>query len=306
MKFVSKILLVALAIGICAGFSGCTKNTDSTNIQLENDEEGKILITVKDKSSQKPVSDANVIIVGMDDYFKTNDKGQSPEISLKINKDLYKKYGDTLYKKAPSGSATVIVSKDGYKDYILFNKPVYAGYSANNVNIQMSKSTDKDKGKYTIDVQYPHDLWVKELVAHCKEINGENAGNGEYKIGVGVKDANSKSLEGAFVTIPELGIKTKTDKSGKAVLKPGIIGNMADEYPVKKDLNEYTVVIYKDGYVPSVVFSVSAGKNSDGKVDIKLKGSKDPANENCSVTYQPFDSEWISKVISAVKESYKE
>lgn len=288
---------------MCMSFTGCAKKTSTDVKDDEIIEQGKLLITVTDKATKKPVTDAKIVIAGLEDNYSTNDKGQSPEISLKVNKDIYKKYGAQLYKKAAAGSATIVVSKEGFKDYIMFNKPVYPGYSANNVNIQMEKSAKTGNENYVADIQYPHELWIQELVEYCKGIKEEKNGSGEYSISVNVKDSSSKPVADAFIAIPELGIKVLSDKDGKAMLKPAAVLEMSDVYPVKRQLNEYTVIVGKDGYITSVIFNVTAKEGKEGKVSAVLKTSKGQQPEEYSVSCQPYDQDWVVKVIGGLKDS---
>lgn len=300
--FYKAIALMIILSAIFMSLTGCTKKA-STNVEDDEIiEEGKLLITVTDKAAKKPIADAKIVIAGIDNFYKTDEKGHSPVITMEVNKDIYKKYGAQLLKKAPSGTATIIVTKEGYKDYILFDKPIYPGQSANNVNIQMVKPDKNDSEKYVADNQRPHDLWIQELVAYCNSIKEEKEGSGEYKITVSVKDSKSKPVEGAFIVIPELGIRVLSDKEGKGILKPTAVTDMLDIYPVKKPLYDYTVVVGKEGLVPSVIFNVAAGEGKEGSVNVVLKTPKSDQTDECTIVSQPYDKEWVSKVIGSFKE----
>lgn len=296
------VTVIAILSVICMSIAGCSKKVN-TDVQTEDIvEEGKMLITVVDNESKEPVGDAKIVIAGIDNFFKTDDKGQSPEITLKVNKDIFKKYGAELFKKAPAGTVTIFVTKDGYKDCIVFNRPVYPGYSANNVNIQMSKADKNDSENYMVDIQYPHNLWIKELVEYCRSIKDENDGGGENRISVSIKGSNSKAVEGASIFIPELGIKVISDKNGSGVLKPGPVTDMVDVYPVKQQLSGYTVVVDKEGYLPAVVFNVAAGAEKEGQLNVVLKPAKSGQDEEYTVSSQPYDKDWLDKIISSYKE----
>ncbi|HBM76238.1 MAG TPA: hypothetical protein DD429_11905 [Clostridiaceae bacterium] len=305
MKLVSKALAVIIIFSlICLLPAGCTKK-DSTDKQAEETqviEKGKLLITVSDKEYKEPIADAKIVIAGVEGFYKTDGKGQSPEIDLEINKDVFKKYGAELFKKAPSGMLTIFVTKDGYKDYIVFNRPVYPGYSANNVNIQMSKPEEGHSETYTLDIQYPDGIWINELVEHCRGIESEKNGAGENKIAVTVKDEKSNAIEGASVFIPELGIKVLSDKNGLSVLKPAAVTDIADLYPSMQQHQGYTVVVDKDGYMPAVVFDVTLGENKEGSATIVLKSAKAKGAEEYTATSQPYDKDWLSQVIASFHE----
>lgn len=302
MKLFNKIVsLVVMVAMLCIVFAGCSEDTSSNTVQ-NTVEEGKLLVTVVDKATKAPISDAKVIIVGIDNSYKTDEKGKSPVISLKVNKDVYKRYGDDLVKKSPSGSSTVLISKEGYKDYLMFNKAIYPGYSANNLNVQMTKLSDSDKDKYVVDYQYPHELWLEELLNYCSNIKDEGTGSGDCSLTVSIKDQNSKAVQDALVMIPELNIKAKTDKSGNAALSLPSTVDTATVYPVQRNLSEYTVVVTKEDYVPSITFNATTGTGQEGSLSISLKSSKAKDAGKYSISYNPYEQEWIEKLINNYNE----
>lgn len=293
--------LVLMVLMLCALFAGCSKDAGTSTIE-STDNEGKILVTVTDKSTKKPVVDAKIVIVGMESTYKTGQDGKSPAINLTVNRDFYKKYGSELAQKAPSGCVTVLVSKDGYKDYLVFNKAVYPGYSSNNLNVEMTKLSGKDNEKYTVDYQYPHELWLQELVQYCGSIKDEETGSGENKITINVKDQNSKALQDAYVSIPELGIKAKTDKTGNVVLNAAVSLNTLSIYPVKRDLSEYTIVVTKDDYVPSIIFNATSQEGKDTALNVNLKSSKAKDAGKYTLSCSPYEKDWVDKLISNYEE----
>lgn len=305
MKIFSKIASIFAAVLMFGALiAGCAEET-SGNVEQNSIEEGKLSITVVDKTTKKPVSDAQIFIVGVDNSYKTDEQGKSPDISLKVNKDIFKKYGAELTKKAPAGCATIIVLKEGYKDQVVFNKAIYPGYSANLLNIQLTKLKEDDKDKFSADYQYPHEQWVQELIAYCSTIKDGETGNGDNKLAITVKDDKSKAVQDAVVVVPEFDIKATTDKSGKVELSPPTAVDTLNAYPVQRDLSEYTLVVSKEGYESSVVFNVTAGDGKDSSIDITLKPSKDKNAQGYNATYYPYEKEWVEKVIDnykAVKE----
>lgn len=306
MRIVHKIILLStITIILAIMFCGCTKKTNS-DVQITNtdeDTEGRIVVTVVDKDTKKPVSDAKITIIGVDNTYKTDDKGLSPDITLKINKDIYRKYGGELWKKAPSGSVTVLVSKDDYKDYVMFNKAIYPGYSSNRLNVAMEKLSKKDKQKFVTDIEQPHEVWIQELLEYCSDMKEEKEGNGEGKVTIDIKDNNSKPVDGVTIIIPELGIKGITDKTGKVVLKPGLDKEVFDVYPVKKDYMEYTIVALKEGYTPDILLNAAIHKEKDNNISFKLKASKGQGQNEFVVKLQPFDSAWVQKLIDNYKKA---
>jgi hypothetical protein len=295
-------MVVVLMLG--ALMAGCAEET-SSNVVQNSIEEGKLSITVTDKTTKKPVSDAQIFIVGVESSYKTDEQGKSPDIALKVNKDIFKRYGAELAKKAPAGCATIIVVKEGYKDQVVFNKAIYPGYSANRLNIQLSTPAKDDTDKFAVDYQYPHEQWIQELLQYCSTIKDGEAGNGENKLTITIKDQKSKAVQDAVVIIPEYNIKATTDKSGKVELNPPAAVDTLNAYPVQRDISEYTVIVSKEGYASSVVFNVTAGGEKDSSLDITLKLAKDKTAREYSATYNPYEKEWVEKIIDnykAVKE----
>jgi len=166
------------------------------------------------------------------------------------------------------------------------------------MNIQMVSLAKNDKELYVVDNQYPHDMWIQELISYCNSIKEEKIGTGENSLTVNIKDQNSKAVEGAAVVIPELGINVKTDKSGKAVLKPPAAIDIMNIYPVKRQASEYTIVVTKESYTTAVVFNVTV--NDDKAESIVLKPSKN--KDDYSISSRPYEKDWIEKVISNYKE----
>lgn len=299
-----KVALLFFVIVFAVMWSGCTKKT-SSNLQTTTENlDGKLVVTVYDKTTKKPITDAKIIVGGVANTYKTNEKGESPDITIKVNKDFYKRFGESLLRKAPSGSATILITKDGYKDYVLFNKAIYQGRAANTLKIEMTKLLKTDKQKYVDSIDYPHKEWVKELVDYCKNIKDEKAGSGQNMLNVVVKDQSSKAVDGAYVIIPELSLKVKTDKNGKGVLNPEDSKDVVSLYPVNKDISEYTVVVIKDGYTPIIMFNTQASK--DKSLNITLKPDKDSTGNEFTISSQPNQQEWVEKVINALKQQVSE
>lgn len=303
MKIVPKIIsLLMVVVVLSMSVFGCTQKTSTVVQKTSEDNKGKLVVKVVDKSTKKPVNDAKVTIVGVDSVYKTDDKGLSPEIKLEVNKDFYKKYGEALSQKAPSGSATILVSKDGYKDYVIVNKAVFPGYASNNINIELPKLLKSDKQKYIVDVEYPHDTWIEELVQYCKVIKEPKEGSGDNKVAINVKDKNSKAVDGVSLVIPELGIKGVTDKSGKIILKPGA-GSAGIDSVTKDSYCEYTIVALKEGYKPEIILSTAVYNNKDSNVNVVLKPDSDKGQGNFAVSHQTIDKAWIEKLIETHKKT---
>lgn len=298
-----KLCLLFMGLMLAVFWCGCSKQP-GTEVKSVKDLKGKLIVTVVDKSNKKPVSGAKIIVLGADDTYSTNEKGVSNEIEMNINKDFYKKYGDSLMKKAPSGSATILITKDGYKDCIIFNKSIYPGHSDNTLNVEMIKLSKDDKQKYVYSMDCPHEVWVGELVAYCKNISAKNAGSGRNKLSVTVKGKGSKAIEGASVIIPEMGLKATTDKNGKAALNPEDSKDVIGLYPVIRESSEYTVVVIKDGYVPSVTFNTPPIGNK--ALNVVLKTTKDNPNTEVSMSCQLDDASWVEKVINSMKQQVPE
>lgn len=298
-----KLTLLFMGLALAVLWSGCAKKSN-TQVKAAEDLKGKLVVTVVDKSTGKTISGAKIIVSGTDDTYNTNEKGMSDEIEMKVNKDFYKKYGDSLAKKAPSGSATILITKDGYKDCIVFNRAIYSGRADNTMKVEMIKLSKNDKQKYVWCMECPHEVWVEELVGYCKNIKNQNAGSGQNKLTVAVKGQGSKAIAGASVIIPEMGLKVVTDKNGKATLNPVDSKDVLSLYPVSRESSKYTVVVIKDGYVIPVIFNTSPG--SDKTLNVTLKAASDPTKTQVIASCQLDDDSWVEKVISSMKQQVPE
>ncbi|KPU43987.1 hypothetical protein OXPF_21520 [Oxobacter pfennigii] len=301
MRITLKTILVLILTGVLTfSLFGCKDKTSSTSTSAEVAEEevlGKLMVSITDKDKKSPISDAKIYIVGIENIYNTDASGRSPEISIKINKDMYKKYGGDLWQKAPSGSIALLVSKEGYKDYLVFNKAIYPGYAANTLKIQLSKTDKNSKSKFDVVVNNPHDVWVEELVAYCKTIQENKEGIGDCTASITINDSKSKAIEGATVVVPELGLKGITDKSGKISLKLNSDKDVYDIYPVKKDYMEYTVVAMKDGYVSGILFNAKVYKDKENNINIALTSAKAEDKASFEVVNQAPDDTWIKLLI---------
>ncbi len=285
--------------------SGCTKKTVKTDADKQVTPKGKLVVTVIDKESKKPVDSAGITILGNDGFYKTDEKGRSPIINVDINKDIYKKYGEVLTKKASSGSCSILVTKEGYKDFIYFNKAVYQGEASNTLKIEMAnvntKSQEKNDMDYTTFIEAPHSLWVQDLIMKCQDIKDVNQGKGQNQILINILDEKAKPIEGAFAVIPEQDLKVKSDKEGKCALKPDLSKAMNNMYTVKKEKGEVTIIVLKEGYVPFVLLDKPVEMGKDASIDIKLKPSKNKDREDYLMNIEPYDGEWVKKIIEAYK-----
>lgn len=297
-----KLILLFMGLVLAVLWCGCSKK-NNTQVKADEDLKGKLIVTVVDKSTKKPISGAKIIVSGADDTYSTDDKGSTDEIQMSVNKDFYKKYGDSLTKKAPSGSATILITKDGYKDCIIFNKAIYPGRADNTMKVEMVKLSKTDKQNFVYSMECPHEVWVEELVDYCKDIKNQNAGSGQNKLIVSVKGQGSKAIEGASVIVPEMGLKTLTDKNGKTTLTPESLKDVLSLYPVVRESSEYTVVVIKDGYMPAVIFNTAPSSKS---LDVVLKPNKNTSETEVSVSCKADDASWVEKVINSMKQQVPE
>lgn len=296
-------MLIAASVLLTVLCGGCAKGKGSAEAESTVEiDEGRIAVTVVDKKTQKPIAEARIIIAGSENIYKTDSKGKSPEITLKVNKDRYKRYREELYRKAPSGTVTVLVTKEGYKDYVVFNMSVYPGYAANTLEVGMVKGNDGDRTGYVKEYGKPDEIWTEDLISYCAKMKDEKPGNGTNRVAVSVKDESGKALKDVSVVIPELNLRVVTDKSGSCRLNPDVLNDQPASLPVLRESSEYTVVASKDGYIPSVMFNVEVEGGKERSLKVVLKEAKPAESDTQSVTFQPYESEWIEKAITTMKQ----
>lgn len=295
------LILLIFIIFIC----GCTKKTVKTDADKHVTPRGKLVVTVIDKESKKPIDSAGIIILGNDGFYKTDEKGRSPIINVNVNKDIYKKYGEVLTKKAPSGACSILVTKEGYNDFVYFNKAIYPGEASNTLKIEMVNVNTKSQEKKDMDfiafIEAPHSLWVQDLIKKCQDIKDENQGKGQNQILINILDEKGKPIEGAFAIIPEQDLKVKSDKEGKCVLKPDLSKSIDNMYTVKKEKCEVTIIVLKEGYAPFVLLDKPIEMGKDASIDIKLMPSKNKNREEYLMNIEPYDGEWVKKLIGVYK-----
>jgi len=292
-------------ITACMPISSCKKE-EGIQTQIADEKlDGMLLVRVVDSSSKEPIDDAEIVVMDVDSIYKTNDIGFSPEIALEVNKSMYKRYGDELYEKVPSGCANVLITKEGYKDYLVLNKAIYPGSGPNFLQVEMIKHSEGDSKDYLVEQEGPHEVWIGELIDHCSKLAEGNTGDGDTEVTVNVLDGKSAPIEGAQVVIPELNIKATTDKAGKCVLNPVIIdneGNVAQEEMLESGEGVFTLVVIKEDFTPFVLFNVAMKNIIDNRIQVTLNQKTGEGEGDCVVSHYPLEEEWVEKVITSFKE----
>lgn len=119
----------------------------------------KIRLNICDISDNKPVGGACVYIAETGKYFDTDNSGNTPVIEVPIMSDS--RY-DNICKRS-FGDITVLVYKDGYIDYALFNLNVRENEERLNLKIYMYKKGTSNQDHITI-VETPDNHWIQSLI----------------------------------------------------------------------------------------------------------------------------------------------
>lgn len=121
---------------------------------------GAIQPQVVDGFSEEPIEDAIVVIPELGESYRTNEKGFTPNIRLKVNFDSRfegiqpKNWGET----------TLIVYKEGYVEYVLLNLNVWDKQNRQGPKILLFPKRNPQLDQPISIVEGPNQLWINSLV----------------------------------------------------------------------------------------------------------------------------------------------
>lgn len=291
-----RLSLLILSILLIISVTGCsTKTTGTENLKAKDKTKQKMMVVVVDKKTKKPVKDAKVYIVGMDNPYTTDEMGKTEEIEVDINKGYFENYSEDVRNKMRAGFVNIVVVSKGYGKHMEMDYCIQPGSSTSIAKVEIAAGT-----KTTQNINKPGDTYIENLVRSYESFEGQGARTesaSKYKITV--KDENNKPVEGAKIVVPEALTSMNTDKKGICEIEvPQEISNQVN-YPVKREYGEITVLVYKEGYTVGAQLKVHV--HQDGKVnslELKLKASK--AFKVDAKVHEP-DAKWMGELM----ESYK-
>lgn len=121
---------------------------------------GFIQPQVVDGFSEEPIEGATVVIPEISQRFETAKDGCTAMIQVPIEED---QHFESIAPK-PWGEITIIVYKEEYIDYVLFNTHVWESQTRKGPKIMLFPKAEGDKNEPFAVVEGPHRIWVKELV----------------------------------------------------------------------------------------------------------------------------------------------
>ena len=127
----------------------------------DSEKEGHISPLVKDGDTGEPVAGAVIVLPESGQQFTTDSSGKIGEVAVPIARDT--RY-DALVAQ-PWGEATLLVYKDGYAPYALFDYMILPGETREGPEIYLFKSSDSTP--YSL-VEGPNRTWVEALLDHYK------------------------------------------------------------------------------------------------------------------------------------------
>jgi hypothetical protein len=274
---------------------GCSKKSNSTNVNNEADRKQKVIVVVQDKETKAPIKDAKVNLIGVETVYTTDEMGKTPEIEVQMNKGNFAKYIDEVANSVNCGFVSLVVNKEGYGKHLEMDYSVYPGNSTALVKIELSKGK-----KLTTKCNQPDVTYIENLVKGYEKFEGEVLkGDNMVKYKVTVFDENKKPIEGAKVVIPEAKLSVNTDKKGVCQFEIPYDDSCSIKYPVNKEYGEITILTYKQGYASKALLKVHV--NKDGKnnnINVNLKKSQKP-----KVEYQMVEppSKWMEQIFNSYK-----
>ncbi len=119
---------------------------------------GSIKIAVYDHIENKPIANAICCIPEIDTYFYTDENGYTQVIDIPLNK----KPSATTYLAKSWSNVTLLVYKDGYDDFVLYNVKVKADYTRSLERIYLYRENGAKKIHSSSEL--PDNDWTLELL----------------------------------------------------------------------------------------------------------------------------------------------
>lgn len=158
----NKAIFWAIIFGVSLIFAGCS-NTKNTLDSIE----GKLQVAVIDRM-QNPIKDAQVIFVSNNKYIGkavTDVQGKTSEILLNAQLDPLVK--EIMDKDLQRGVVNIIVSKDGYRDVVVFESWVYENAISTQI-VKLNSIVQGERNEPEYYVIEPHRLEVIRYVEYYK------------------------------------------------------------------------------------------------------------------------------------------
>ena len=121
---------------------------------------GSIQPQVVDGFSEEPIEGATVVIPEINQSYKTDEKGYTPNIRINISIDSHFK---SIHPKT-WGETTLIVYKEGYIEYVLLHLNVWEGQNRQGPKILLFPQNSQQLDQPMSIVEGPNQLWINSLV----------------------------------------------------------------------------------------------------------------------------------------------
>ncbi len=121
---------------------------------------GYIRPQVVDGFNEEPIEGAVVVIPETNEKYKTDENGYTPNIRIKISPD------SSFEKIHPKswGETTLIVYKEGYREYVLLDINVWEGQTRQGPIILLFKKESQQLDQPMSIVEGPNQVWINSLV----------------------------------------------------------------------------------------------------------------------------------------------
>ena len=137
------------------------QNEEENLLEVSSSEKfGYIQPQVVDGFSEKPIEGAIVVIPEANQEYKTDKDGYTPNIKVKISPD-------TRFEKIHPkswGETTLIVYKEGYREYVLLHLNVWEGQTRQGPKILLFPKENQQVDQPMSIVEGPNQVWINSMV----------------------------------------------------------------------------------------------------------------------------------------------
>lgn len=161
------LLIFFNILSICLLCYNAGKNSFVKQTSALLKQSGKIMVTVLEESTLKPIDNATVCIIETRHYENTNKHGKTNYISVPILPNT----NFNMTNQREYGELTILVYKSGYSDYLSFYNMISPGFTNVGIVIKLKPIINKEDTFPTIDVKYPDTSWCEKLIKLYKKNN---------------------------------------------------------------------------------------------------------------------------------------
>lgn len=155
MAFGASALLLVGALVIASVIS-----PDAVSVFGSKSDTASLTVSVVEGYTETPIENASVVVAETGTSYQTDKNGMTDKIDVPVIRDTR---FDSIIQK-PWGEITLIVYKEGFVPYALFNLQVLSGQTREGVKILLFEKGQTESAEPFSIIEGPNRVWVDALV----------------------------------------------------------------------------------------------------------------------------------------------